>query len=221
MIVRSDGVSVSNPLRQVGVGVAVVGLHLLLVLAWWTFRPDVRPPSKDVDVAPVTVWLRELPTLSSEPVKLERPQRVSPPARSVRRDRDNPERNSAASLGPLTTDGAAATPSAETALAEVPKPLGPTLNLTLSRDALKSLAALGLAARSPFQGRLPATAERQIAEAAAETGPWTEERIDIDHIRLRRGTTCVALSRPEIAKIDPFSDSIRRIPWFAEVSQCR
>jgi hypothetical protein len=87
--------------------------------------------------------------------------------------------------------------------------------LTLSREALKSLAALGLAARSPFQGRLPATVERAIAEVAAETGPWTEERIDFDHIRLRRGTTCVMLSRPEIAKIDPFSDSIGRISWDA------
>ena len=212
--------SVSHPLRRVGVGVAVVGLHLLLVFAWWMFRPDMRPPRKDVDVASVTVWLRELPTLSTEPVKLERPQRVSAPDRSVRRDRDDPERNSAASSGPLTTDGVAAMPAADIASAAVPKRLGSTLNLTLSREALKSLAAPSLAARSPFQGRLPATVERKIAVATGETGSWTEERIDSDHIRLRRGTTCVMLSRPEIAKIDPFSDSIGRMPWDATVSQC-
>ena len=69
-------------------------------------------------------------------------------------------------------------------------------------------------------GRLPATVERQIAGAAAEAGPWTEERIDLDHIRLRRGNTCIVLSRPEIAKMDPFSDSARRMPWAASFSRC-
>lgn len=128
---------------------------------------------------------------------------------------------SSAPLLPLTTGDTAAMPSAEAASAPQPKQVGPPLNLTLSREALKSLAAPGLAARSPFQGRLPATVERAIAEVAAETGPWTEERIDFDHIRLRRGTTCVMLSRPEIAKIDPFSDSIGRISWDATASQCR
>lgn len=220
-MIKHKRVSVSHPLRQAGVGVAVGGLHLLLVLAWWTVRPDMRPPRKDVDVAPVTVWLRGLPTLSAEPVKLERPQRVSRPGRSVRRHRDDPERNSSASVGSLTTDGASAMPSSEIASATQPKQLGSTLNLALSREELKSLAALGLAARTPFQGRLPITVERQIAEVAAQTGPWTEERIDADHIRLRRGTTCVMLSRPEIAKIDPFSDSARRMPWAATVFQCR
>lgn len=116
---------------------------------------------------------------------------------------------------------AAAMPSAGAASVEVPKQSGSTLNLPLSREALKSIAP-GLAARSPFQGRLPVTVERRIAEAAAETGPWTEERIDLDHIRLRRGTTCVILSRSQIANIDPFSDSIRRLPWAASLpSECR
>jgi hypothetical protein len=94
------------------------------------------------------------------------------------------------------------------------------LNLTLSREALKSVAP-GLAARSPFQGRLPATMESKIAEAAAETGPWTEERLDNDHVRFRRGTTCVTFSRPEIAKIDAISDWVRNIPWAADrPSEC-
>jgi hypothetical protein len=99
--------------------------------------------------------------------------------------------------------------------------MGPSLNLTLSREALKSLAP-GLAARSPFQGSLPATVGRGISQAAAETGSWTEERVDIDRIRLRRGTTCVTLSRPQIAKIDPFSDSSQRLPWAAsQPAECK
>jgi hypothetical protein len=64
------------------------------------------------------------------------------------------------------------------------------------------------------------TVERQIAAAAAESGPWTEERIDNDHVRLRRGTTCVMMERPQAAIIDPFSDASRRMPWKASVSQC-
>jgi hypothetical protein len=126
---------------------------------------------------------------------------------------------SSASSVPLTTGDGAATPSAGSASTEVS---GPRLNLTLSREALKTAAAPGLAARSPFQGRLPVTVERKIAEAAAETGPWIEERIDADHFRLRRGTTCVILSRPQIATIDPFNDALRRLPWGASLpSECR
>ncbi|MEI6601684.1 MAG: hypothetical protein WCN21_14475 [Comamonadaceae bacterium] len=210
--------SLVHRLRQVGVGSAVVGLHLLLVLAWSTFGNHSRPPQTNVAVATVAVWL---PTLSTEPVTLAHPQRASPRDLSVRRDRDDPERSSAAPLAAPPTDDAEAMPSAALTATEVPKALGSALNLALSREAQKFLAAPGLAARSLFHGRLPATVESQIAEAAAETGPWTEERIDSDHIRLRRGTTCVMLTRPRIVTIDPFTDSLRRIPWAADVSQCR
>jgi hypothetical protein len=104
--------------------------------------------------------------------------------------------------------------------AEVPKPMGSSLNLTLSREALKSLPP-SLAASSPFHGRLPATMESKIAEVAAETGPWTEEVIDHDHVRYRRGTTCIISERPEIAKIDPFSNWARNVPWLTgRPSEC-
>jgi len=130
-------------------------------------------------------------TLSTEPVKLARPESASPLDRSVRRDREEPERSSTAPLTALPTDDASAMPSAALAATEVPKALGSALNLALSREAQKFLATPGLAARSPFQGHFPATVERQIAEAGAETGPWTEERIDSDH----RGARCCDLNR--------------------------
>lgn len=120
-----------------------------------------------------------------------------------------------------TPDGITARPVAPAASVPQQKQDGATLNLTLSPEALRSLTAPSLAAKSPFQGHLPATVERAIADAASETGPWTEERIDNDHIRWRRGNTCVMLSRPHIANIDPFSDSVRHIPWGAQVSTCR
>jgi len=112
-------------------------------------------------------------------------------------------------------------PPSVAASEETPKPTVPSLNLTLSRESLKSLVP-SAAATSPFQGKVPISAERRIADAAAETGPWTEERIDMDHVRLRRGTTCVILSRPQVAKIDPFSDASKRVPWGAsQPSECR
>jgi hypothetical protein len=94
------------------------------------------------------------------------------------------------------------------------------LNLNLPRKALANTAPPSAAALSPFHGRLPATVEQIIASAAAESGPWTEERIDNDHIRLRRGNTCVLMERPEAAAIDPFSDAARRMPWRASVTRC-
>lgn len=198
-----------------------MGLHLLLLLAWWTSRLDMPVHRKDGSAATVTVWLREPSRLAIEPVKKKRMQGATSSGRAFRRDDDDPEGDPAVSLGPLTTDGNAPVPSAEIASATPPKPPLSPLKLSLSREALKSLAAPGLADRFPFQGRLPVTVESQIAEVAAETGPWTEERIDADHIRLRRGTTCVVLSRPEIAKIDPFNDAMRRMPWAATAFKCR
>jgi hypothetical protein len=97
--------------------------------------------------------------------------------------------------------------------AEALGPTAPALNLTLSRKDIQSAAPRSFAEQSPFRGRLPKTVERQIAIAAAETGPWTEERIDNDRIRFRRGNTCVMMERPRAASIDPFSDAAGRIPW--------
>ncbi len=89
----------------------------------------------------------------------------------------------------------------------------PPLNLNLSRKDINSAAPRSFAEQSPFRGRLPKTVERQIASAAAETGPWTEERLDNDRIRFRRGNTCMTAQRPRAASIDPFSESAARIPW--------
>lgn len=201
----------------------VAAIHVLLLsLLWQSLHQPLpnRPSSKvaPTDRSQTIVFLLEPYTPSTAKVGRDKfhPQ--------VRPKRSEHETHTAVQVPVYGSEvsNAAAMPSAAAASVEVPKQLGSTLNLTLSPEALKSLSALGLAARTPFQGRLPATVERKIAEAAAETGPWTEERIDSDHIRLRRGTTCVMLSRPQIAKIDPFSDSIGRLPWGASPpSECR
>jgi hypothetical protein len=94
------------------------------------------------------------------------------------------------------------------------------LDLRLSPKAIASLGPPGFAAQSPFQGRLPATAERIIANAAAQSGPWTEERVDMDHVRFRRGSTCIMMERPRAAALDPFNDAYSRLPWKASLMDC-
>ena len=208
---------------------AVVAIHVLLLGLLWhaMHQPLPNRPSSPVarsDHSQTIVFLLE--PYESAAIKLGRDE-ARPDARRTHNDRAQNAATPMPVYGDKVSNAAALTstssvpPTPGDASAETPKQSGSTLNLNLSREALKALVP-GLAARSPFQGRLPATIERKIAEAAAETGPWTDERIDADHILLRRGTTCVMVSRPQIAKIDPFSDSIRRLPWgVSQPSECR
>jgi hypothetical protein len=96
---------------------------------------------------------------------------------------------------------------------------GVPLNLSLSQQVLKKLATPGIAANARLHARLPPTVEGQIAEAAAANGPWEEmERLDMDHVRLRRGNTCITLERPSAARIDPANDALQRLPWLANIT---
>lgn len=204
--------------RQASVGLIVVGLHLMGLLAWWTTGSAMRAYPSPVAAPSIAVWLPALPTLSTEYAKRLKPESAPPP--DPLRHGDTTEHSRAAVQALPAADSAVAAPSADSALIETPTAPAPALNLTLSRPALASLAAPSFVDRSPFHGRLPMTVERQIAAAAAETGPWTEERIDNDHVRLRRGTTCVMMERPRAAIIDPFNEAAQRMPWKASVSQC-
>lgn len=223
VVIREDwgmGVSLLRRGRQAGVGLVVVGVHLMGLLAWWTMGSAMRAYPSPVLAPSVAVWLPALPALSTEYAKRLRPEPTPPPDRLRRGDITQHSR--AAGLALPAENGAVAAPSAESASAEVqPSPApAPALNLTLSRQALASLAAPSFVDRSPFHGRLPMTVERQIAAAAGESGPWTEERIDNDHFRLRRGTTCVMMERPRAAILDPFNEAAQRLPWRASGSKC-
>ena len=204
--------------RQAGVGLVVVGLHLMGLLAWWTMDSAMHAYPSAVVAPSIAVWLPALPTLTTEYAKRLRPESAPPPD-PLRRG-GTTERSRTAMLALPAVDGAAVAPSTGSASTEAPTAPAPALNLTLSRQALSTLAAPSFADRSPFHGRLPMTVERQIAAAAAETGPWTEERIDNDRFRLRRGTTCITMERPRAAIIDPFNEAAQRMPWNASVSQC-
>lgn len=216
--VRALRISPLHRARQASVGLVIVGLHLMGLVAWWSMGSAMRAYPSPVLVPSIAVWLPTLPTLSTEVAKRLRPEPV--PAADPLRRGDTTARSRTAGLALPAADSAVAAPPAESTSTEAPMAPAPALNLTLSRQALAPLVAPSFADRSPFHGRLPMTVERQIAAAAAESGPWTEERIDNDHVRLRRGTTCVMMERPQAAIIDPFSDAAKRLPWKASVSQC-
>jgi len=221
VVIREDwgmGVSLLRRGRQAGVGLVVVGVHLMGLLAWWTMGSAMRAYPSPVLAPSVAVWLPALPALSTEYAKRLRAEPTPPPDRLRRADTTQHSR--AAGLALPAENSSVAAPSAESASAEVQPSPAPALNLTLSRQALATLAAPSFADRSPFHGRLPMTVERQIAAAAAESGPWTEERIDNDHFRLRRGTTCVMMERPRAAILDPFNEAAQRLPWRASGSKC-
>ena len=215
----------------------VVAIHLLaLKLAWPGLHQAPRHSHSGQAARPERSRTMVFLLAPSAPLAISpRQEKALTDARPAQPDRLSgqalpaPVRGDELSTAPVTaTVTATATAAAAQALPpsvaaseETPKPTGAALNLTLSRESLKSLGP-SAAAKSPLEGSVPLTVEQRVANAAAETGPWTEERIDMDHIRMRRGTTCVILSRPQIAKIDPFSDASKRVPWGAsQPSECR
>jgi hypothetical protein len=234
-IVSSLAAAALVPWSRALVLAVVVAIHLLaLTLAWPGLHQAPRhshsgqaaPPERSRTMvfllapsAPLAISPRQEKALTD--ARPAQPDRLSGQALPA------PVRGDELSTAPVTATATAtataaqALPPSVAASEETPKPTGAALNLTLSRESLRSLGP-SAAAKSPFEGSVPLTVERRIADAAAETGPWTEERIDIDHVRMRRGTTCVILSRPQIAKIDPFSDASKRVPWGAsKPSECR
>lgn len=196
------------------VGVLVLGAHLAGVLAWWTMGHNMPLARNAGALAPLTVWLPQLQVPLMEQLK-----RAVPPE-SPLSERPRPSGDAASTAVNDVAAQPSAAPSAEGAATETAAASTSPLNLNLPRKALAMPAPPSAAALSAFHGRLPATVEQIIANAAAESGPWTEERLDNDHIRLRRGNTCVLMERPEAAALDPFSDSARRMPWRASVSRC-
>lgn len=195
-----------------GVAAVVVALHLAGILAWFSMAPELPLVRSGGALATLTVWLPRLALPPAVPATQtpSRAAQATPPLRSP------------AGVAARATDAATVLPEPDSNRMDgnVPPPPGGAtgLNLTLSRKDAVDLAPSGPAASSPFHGRLPATVEKVIATAAAESGPWTEERIDYDHIRLRRGNTCVMMERPRAATLNPFDDAAQRTPW--RVSSC-
>lgn len=199
---------------QVAVGLVVLGLHVVGMLVWWTAgQHSMRLLDKEPTLPPISVWLPVLP--KPEAMQARRLPSAQDPADPSRRRSANKSADPShtAEAATATEPSGISMPAEPSGPAEAPVTAPPTLNLNLSRKDISSVAPRSFAEQSPFRGRLPKTVERQIANAAAETGPWTEERVDNDRIRFRRGNTCVTMQRPRAASIDPFSEAAGRIPW--------
>lgn len=206
--------SIQRRCSQASAGLVVVGLHLAGMLVWWTAGHDMQLPPPVARLPTVSVALLapakpDVPAVRQNPT----PQDPTRPTRPRDDDRKPTAAGPTAGTDPAPAAAALYLPPDGAAGQEAQAPVAPALNLHLSRKDITSAAPRSFAEQSPFRGRLPQTVERQIASAAAETGPWTEERIDNDRIRFRRGNTCMTAQRPRAASIDPFSESAARIPW--------
>jgi hypothetical protein len=191
-----------------------VGLHLAGLLAWWTQGYEMRLAQKPAEIASIAVWLPQLSTPFTErEKKLDRkptaaPERPQSDARAL-------HSATAATQTQASDDAAVHVPLAQGSVALAPTAPASALDLTLTRKALSALVQPGFAEKAQFHKRLPATVEQQVASAFIDRGPWTEERIDLNHIRLRRGNTCIVMERPEAAQLFSFEDSAQRSPWRA------
>ena len=212
---RTSRLTIRQRSSQASVGLVVLGLQLAAVLAWWTAteHTSMRMVRVESRLASISVSLPALIALGTE--QALRPRRVQGPTSAThQRDTAKPAGPSdAADPATEPTASGVSMPSEPSSPAQAQTPGTPALNLNLSRKDIASTAPRSFAEQSAFRGRLPKTVERQIASAAAETGPWTEERIDNDHIRFRRGNTCYMVQRPRAASLDPFSEAAGRLPW--------
>lgn len=210
----SISMGVQRRLSQASVGLVIAGLHVGGVLVWWGNGRDMKLATSPERLPTIAVWLPAPPKPdAAQAQRLARTQVATGPSRL--RDAHQP----APVAPPNPFDNAKQ--EAQNTLAEQAAPAAtPPLNLTLTRKDIASVAPPSFAERSPFHGRLPMTVERQIASVAAQSGPWTEERIDNDNLRLRRGNTCIMMQRPRAASIDPFNEASGRLPWRASYQDC-
>lgn len=197
-------------------------MHVAGVLVWWANQHSMQLASGKPRLPTITVWLTA-PALP-EAAQTRIPQRPQDRAGATGQRKDSKP----STLQQIPDVKAAGTstnpilPAATSGSAEALAPAAPAtsaLNLTLSRKDIASVAPRSFADLSPFHGRLPKTVERQIANATAQAGPWVEERIDNDRIRLRRGNTCVMMERPRAASLDPMNEASGRMPWRASKAE--
>ena len=182
-----------------GAGVVQRPMNLrLLDLRLWP-QPATPPSAAPQPARPARPLARRLPEAASESVAASATRFAAPGA-------DAAAAAAAAAMPPPSTDSAA-----------VPAVVAPQagLNLSLPRSAAAPWRQRNPAVDAQIGGRAPDTVESRIAAAAANTGPWVQERIGNDRILMRRGDTCFNLDRPRAAQLFPFDQSSQRLPWMA------
>ncbi len=198
-----------------GAVAVVLGLHLL-ALGWllrlgaWADRglPAVLP-------APLQVWLlNEVPRPAAPKAA---PQARPPPFRAAAAPAPQPQ---AITPEPLPQPPA---PAAMPSPVRVPEPAATAaapasapLNLALPPGASAPWRQRSGALDDARSNTPRATLESRLAGAMGGNGEWVEERVDIDHVRFRRGNTCVNLQRSRAAQIDPMARNAGSLPWLTK-----
>jgi hypothetical protein len=202
-----------STLRNLGVGGLVVTAHILSFLIWLMHDQLVIGVTAPTNV-PINVQLPM--TLSSKgSVPIPRIFHKGSKDQMVRSTGEVRIDSLSADSSPLESEINQGKPADAAMPGSVQSNSDVVLELRISLQLLNSPSSQSAADRSAFHARKSVTVETQISDVFAESGPWQEERIDVDHIRIRRGSTCVVLERPMASIIDPFSEAAKRIPWGA------
>lgn len=99
-----------------------------------------------------------------------------------------------------------------------PSPPGatpPPQPLRLSLSSLSGAARRQPALDDPRANTPVSRFGERIANDLGRDGRWTEERMDADFVRLRRGNTCINLHRNRTAGRQPFDEGSVPTPWGA------
>jgi hypothetical protein len=197
-------------------GLHLLALGLLLRLGAWADRglPAVLP-------APLLVWL-----LNDAPRPVARaalptavPPMRPPPHRPAVAPAQSLQAITPEALPQLPTPTPAAMPSTARApdlAATGPAPASAPLNLALPRGASAPWRQRSGALDDARSNTPRATLESRLAGAMGGNGEWVEERVDLDHVRFRRGNTCVNLQRSRAAQIDPMARNAGSLPWLTK-----
>jgi hypothetical protein len=183
----------------------VVALHAAALLALWLHRPPRldTPGDRRFTTVRLIQPQRRTPPPNERPPATAAPRLPSP---AIRPPAISPD--TVLSDEPPTAPAVAPTPAAELqpAPAEPPRT---TLRLTLPPGyAASTAAARNPALSDPRSNSVKPTLESRIANAAAVTGEWVEERTSDGRTRRRRGDTCVETQESRIASIDRFNQNV-------------
>lgn len=195
-----------RPSLSTFVAIAALHLGLLVLLArWGVVLPLVSGPALQVRLlqppAPRAAAQPELPLVRRSPVD---PPPLSLPVPTVE--------PSTAWAGPAPAAGAQ--PDLPAAPAAALPPVGPaSLDLRLDPARKAERAPANAAVEAQVGRSAPKTLESRLAGTLAG-GPWAEQRLDNDTIRLKRGNQCILLKRPRGAQLDPMGPGSRS-PWMA------
>jgi len=178
---------------------AVAALHIALFALLWLHRPPpLHPPTERLLTTVRLVQPRQPPPPPAPPAapapRLPAPELPvpAPPAFST-------EAPTPVTVSPTPT------PPTVPATAEPPRT---TLRLTLPPGYAASASARNAALNDPRSNTRRLTLEDRIANAAAVTADWVEERTSDGRLRRRRGDTCVEAEESRIATIDRFNENV-------------